>query len=375
MANHEIIVIGASAGGVEALAALVQGLPADLPASLFVVLHLGPHSASVLPQILSQKGTLPARHARDGEAIEPGRIYVASPDRHLLVRHGRVRVSLGPKENSLRPAADPLFRSAAQAYGRRVVGVVLSGTLDDGTAGLQAIKSRGGVTIVQDPRDALFAGMPRSALEGVTIDHCLPITEIAPLLVRLAYEPVKGGGEQPMSDEYEKEAEIAEFDLAVIQDDAQRPGVPSGFACPDCGGALWELHEGELIRFRCRVGHAWSPSSLLAEQSEALESALWTALRALEERAALSERVAERLVLRGHARPAVRFREQAAESRHRAALIRQVLLNGEPNAEAAAARTTAEAEAEAADLEEEADEPAPRGEAGPESPPGAGRSG
>ncbi|MBV8232685.1 MAG: chemotaxis protein CheB [Planctomycetaceae bacterium] len=372
MANHEIIVIGASAGGVEALAALVQGLPADLPASLFVVLHLGPHSASVLPQILSQKGTLPARHARDGEAIEPGRIYVASPDRHLLVRHGRVRVSLGPKENSLRPAADPLFRSAAQAYGRRVVGVVLSGTLDDGTAGLQAIKSRGGVTIVQDPRDALFAGMPRSALEGVTIDHCLPITEIAPLLVRLAYEPVKGGGEQPMSDEYEKEAEIAEFDLAVIQDDAQRPGVPSGFACPDCGGALWELHEGELIRYRCRVGHAWSPSSLLAEQSEALESALWTALRALEERAALSERVAERFALRGHTRPTERFREQAAESRRRAALIRQVLLNGEPEAETAAGTP---AEAEAANLKDGADEPAPRGEAGPERPPGVESSG
>ena len=169
------------------------------------------------------------------------------------------------------------------------------------------------------------------------------------------------------------EAEIAEFDLAAIQDDAQRPGVPSGFACPDCGGALWELHEGELIRFRCRVGHAWSSTSLLAEQSEALETALGTALRALEERAALSERVAERLALRGHAHPAVRFREQAVESRHRAALIRQVLLNGEPKAEAAAARTTAEAEA--ADLEEEADEPAPRGEAGPESPPGEGRSG
>ena len=372
MANHEIIVIGASAGGVEALAALVQGLPADLPASLFVVLHLGPHSASVLPQILSQKGTLPARHARDGEAIELGRIYVAPPDRHLLVRHGRVRVSLGPKENSLRPAADPLFRSAAQAYGRRVVGVVLSGTLDDGTAGLQAIKSRGGVTIVQDPRDALFAGMPRSALEGVTIDHCLPITEIAPLLVRLAYEPVKGGGEQPMSDEYEKEAEIAEFDLSVIQDDAHRPGVPSGFACPDCGGALWELHEGELIRYRCRVGHAWSPSSLLAEQSEALESALWTALRALEERAALSERVAERFALRGHSRPTVRFREQAAESRRRAALIRQVLLNGEPDAETAAGTP---AEAEAAKLKEGADEPAPSGEAGPERPPGVETSG
>ncbi len=161
MAGHDIIVIGASAGGVEALVQLVQNVPADLPASIFVALHVSPHGSSVLPQILSRHGALLASHPQDGEAIEPGRIYVAPPDHHLWVRRGRVRVSRGPSENGLRPAVDPLFRSAARSYGRRVVGVILSGSLDDGTAGLQAIKSQGGVAIVQRPEDALFVGMPQ----------------------------------------------------------------------------------------------------------------------------------------------------------------------------------------------------------------------
>jgi two-component system, chemotaxis family, protein-glutamate methylesterase/glutaminase len=328
MPGHDIIVVGASAGGVEALTQLVGKLPADLPAAVFVVLHVPAHVTSVLPAILSRGGPLPAAHPDDGEAIQPGRIYVAPPDSHLLIRKGRVRLSRGPRENGHRPAVDPLFRSAATAYGRRVVGVVLSGTLDDGTAGLVAVRRRGGVTVVQDPADALFASMPRNALEAVPADHVLPVALIPPLLAELARQEVEPdpNGEDAMPDDMEIESEFAELDLDAIED-KDHPGTPSGFACPDCGGALWEIRDGELVRFRCRVGHAYTANGLLAEQSEALETALWTALRALEERSALAIRVAERVRARGNDRTATKFEEQAQQSRQRAAMLRQILLS------------------------------------------------
>jgi two-component system chemotaxis response regulator CheB len=250
---------------------------------------------------------------------------VAPPDTHLLIHRDVVRVVRGPHENGHRPAVDPLFRTAARWHGRRVVGVVLSGSLDDGTAGLTAIKNRRGTAVVQEPDEALFPSMPRSAVENVSVDRVLPLAEIAPALVRLAREPVEEGDE-PMPDEMEMESDIDEFDLDANQAD-HHPGTPSGFAWPYCGGALWELYDGELIRFRCRVGHAWSGNGLLAEQAEALETALWTALRALEERAALSTRLAQRLRERGPARSAERFEEQAREAKQRAALLRRVLLS------------------------------------------------
>ena len=327
MAGHDILVIGASAGGVEALTRLVRGLPEGLPAAVFVVLHLPAHGTSVLPGILSRSGPLPAAHPDDGEEIKPGRIYVAPPDVHLLVGRGRVRISRGPKENGHRPAVDVLFRTAARSYGRRVVGVVLSGALDDGAAGLAAIKSRGGLAVVQDPADALYPGMPRSALETVPIDHVAPVSELPGLLARLASGPVDLEGADDVPDDMELEAEFAAFDLGVMENGRHHPGHPSGWACPDCGGALWEMQDGELFRFRCRVGHAWSANSLLAEQHEAMEAALWTALRALEERAALADRLAERLIRSGSDRVARRFREQAHEARQRGALIRQVLMS------------------------------------------------
>jgi two-component system chemotaxis response regulator CheB len=332
--GHDIITIGASAGGVEALTQLVSRLPTNLPAAVFVVLHVPAHGTSVLPQILSRKGPLPARHPVDGEPIEPGMIYVAPPNMHMFIERDRVRLSIGPKENGHRPAVDPLFRSAAAAYGARVIGVVLSGSLDDGTAGLRAVVERGGVAVVQDPDDALSTGMPRSALENVEVKHCLPVAEMAPLLVGLAHEPVARERVNPMPDEddLKRETEITAFDLDAIESPL-REGTPSGFGCPDCGGALFELRDGELIRFRCRIGHAWSPTSLLAEQSEALEQALWTALRALEERAALSARLSDRMKLNGQKLAASRFHDQAEESRRRAALIRQVLIRDEPKAE------------------------------------------
>src|SRR5690349_180578 len=189
MPGHDIIVTRASAGGVEALRAVVAVLPADLPAAVFVVLHIPAQSPSMMPSILSRAGPLPAAHPTDGEPIRPGHIYVAPPDCHLLIDHERVRGVRGPRENRTRPAVDPLFRTAARAYGPRVVAVVLTGTLDDGTAGLQAVKQRGGLAVVQDPRDAMYAGMPRSALQHTPVDYVVPLSEIGPLISRLVREP------------------------------------------------------------------------------------------------------------------------------------------------------------------------------------------
>ncbi len=327
MPGHDIIVIGASAGGVETLTRLVKALPADLPAAVFVVLHVSRHSNSALPKILSRAGKLPATHPRDGQAIVHGQIYVAPPDFHLLIREGSVHLVRGPTENGNRPAIDPLFRTAARAYGPRVVGVVLTGLLDDGSAGLYAIKSRGGVAVVQDPDDAVYDGMPRSAIENVKVDHVLSASLIPPLLVKLAEDPVDETQAPPVSEEIAFESEIEELDLDALQSD-NRVGNPSGFACPDCGGALWEVHDGHLVRFRCRTGHAFSPESLLAHQSEALESALWTALRALEERAALARKLARESHEHGRARSEKNFERQAADATRNVALIREALIDG-----------------------------------------------
>jgi two-component system, chemotaxis family, protein-glutamate methylesterase/glutaminase len=324
MPDRDIVVVGASAGGVEALIGLVGPLPADLPASLFVVLHLPSTGGSALPDILTRHGPLPASHAKDGEPIEQRRIYVAPPDHHLLLRAGHVHLARGPHENGHRPAVDPLFRSAAREYATRVAGVVLSGTLDDGTAGLLAIKSRGGVAIVQHPEEALYPGMPNNAIEHVEVDHVLPAAGIAGTLARLAREPVPEPAD-PVAAELKAEVELEGFSMEAIG--GGNPGRASGFSCPDCNGVLWEIQDGGLVRFRCRVGHAWSPESLLTQQSEALEGALWVALRALEERAAMAIRLAEPARRRGHMITATRFGEQAQEARQAAGLVRRLLLD------------------------------------------------
>jgi two-component system chemotaxis response regulator CheB len=310
MPAHDIIVIGTSAGGVEALTELVSHLPSSLPAAMFVVIHLPIYSSSVLPQILQRAGRLPVAFARHGETIEHGRIYVAPPDHHLLVEKGYLRVVRGPQENRHRPSADVLFRTAAGIYGPQVVGVVLTGALDDGTVGIQAIKRHNGVAVVQAPHDALVPSMPQSALDAVKVDYCLPLSEIAPLLVRLAQEPV------------EVTSEGTEAKMAAVEHEEQ-PGIPSGFTCPDCHGALWELRKGELLRFRCRVGHTFSPDSLMEGQTEVLERALWSAIRGMEERAALARRLGQRLRERGDTTTAKRFDEQAREMEQQATLLRQ----------------------------------------------------
>lgn len=314
MPSHDILVIGTSAGGVEALTELVRHLPRSLPAAVFVVIHLPVHSPSMLPTILQRAGPLPAAFAHHGKAIQHGRIYIAPPDHHLLIEQGYIRVVRGPKANRHRPSADVLFRTAASAYGPRVVGVVLSGALDDGSVGLRAVKGGGGVAVVQAPQDALIPSMPQSALEAVEVDYCLPLSEIAPLLVRLAQEPA------------EVASEGTEGKMAAVEDEEQ-PGIPSGFTCPDCHGALWELRDGELLRFRCRVGHTFSPDSLLEGQDEALEGALWSAIRGMEERAALTRRLGQRMRERGSSTTAKRFDEQAAEMEQQATLLQQFVLN------------------------------------------------
>ncbi|HET8742895.1 MAG TPA: chemotaxis protein CheB [Gaiella sp.] len=323
MAGHtldgrDIVVIGASAGGVEALKLLVAQLPADLPASLFVVLHLPPEGRSVLPAILERSSALPASHPSDGTPFERGRIYVAPPDRHLEIEGSAVRLSSGPRENGYRPAIDRLFTTAAATQRERVTGVILSGALDDGTVGLNNVVSAGGAALIQDPEEALYPAMPSSAAAYVPDARILPLDEIGAAIWTLATKPV------PLP---------ARPKLVPSEEQAPNPTSPydaqagriSGITCPECNGVLWELDDDGILRFRCRVGHAYTLESLVASQGLALENALWTALRALDERVALSERLSRRFSVLGNAPTAERYRTQADESRGQAAVVRRAL--------------------------------------------------
>ncbi len=325
LTGRDIIVMGGSAGAVEGMAQIVSGLPAGLPAAVFVVVHFPAYSTSVLPRILSRAGALPAVHPRDGDPVEPGHIYVAPPDHHLLLEKGIIRLSRGPRENGHRPAVDTLFRSAARAYGNRVAGVVITGNLDDGTAGLGAVRARGGAAVVQDPEDAMHPGMPTSALNVVGADHVVPLDRIAGILVELATTSVPAQ-EDAVSERLATETGIAGMDPASLESD-ERPGSPAPYSCPECHGSLFEIEEGAVMRYRCRVGHAYSVETLLAHQGHAVESALWTAMLALKERAVLSRKMAERLRGRGGERSAERFFQQASEADVRAAVIQDVLRN------------------------------------------------
>jgi two-component system chemotaxis response regulator CheB len=287
------------------------------------VLHVPSYGGSVLPAILARAGSLPAAHPAPADRLVESRIVVAPPDHHLVIDDGLTRLTRGPRENGHRPAIDVLFRSAARFHGARVIGVVLSGVLDDGTAGLVSIAQRGGITIVQDPADALYSGMPTHALEHVRADHVLPAREIGPLLARLCKEDL-GDEDDPPSELMEIETEVALMDPTAMSAD-DRPGRPSAFSCPDCNGVLWQINDGSMVRYRCRVGHAWSAESLLGEQSEQLDSALWMALRGLEEKAALAHTMADRARERHSSAIAERFEEQAADAEHAAGVIRAML--------------------------------------------------
>lgn len=326
MANRDIVVIGASAGGIEALQQLLRGLPSDLEASILIVLHTSPHAGSLLPEILQRASEMPARHPVDRTPLQKGHIYIAPPDFHMILENSLIRVIQGPRENLHRPAIDPLFRSAAASHGNRVIGVVLTGLLDDGTSGLMVVRARGGEAIVQDPSTALFDSMPRSALEQVPDARVLPLSEIPGELVRMVNEEVPET--EPVMDKTEagaiKETKFAEFDMAEIENE-NRNGHPSAFACPECGGVLWEVNDQDFLRFRCRVGHAFTARHLGAEQRHAIETALWAALRALEENASLHRRMAERAA-QDHPDVAAGFADRASNTSANARTLREFLL-------------------------------------------------
>jgi two-component system, chemotaxis family, protein-glutamate methylesterase/glutaminase len=331
-----VVVIGASAGGVEALTSIAAGLPGDLDAPVLVVLHVPPSSPSALPQILTRAGALSAVHPENGDHLEPGRIYVAPPDVHLIVQDGVARIVRGPRENLARPAIDPLFRSAAVAYGPSVIAVVLSGTRADGAAGANAVSARGGVVIVQDPGEAAFAEMPLKAIAQDHPEYVLPVDRIAGTVVELV-EKASLSREVEMRDDSPDEIGLETRYSALEIDAVERDGAPgelTPYSCPECGGALWEIRDGELPRYRCRVGHAYAADSVFEDQSNSVDRALWVALRALLERASMSERIARRS--RGDGKGSVataeRFERLAEEAHADAAVIRDVLLKRDASA-------------------------------------------
>jgi two-component system, chemotaxis family, protein-glutamate methylesterase/glutaminase len=302
MPNRDTIVIGASAGGVEALREVMHQLPSDLPAAVFVVLHIAPRSASALPEILSRAGPLPAVHPTDGTAIRHGHIYIAPPDHHLIIEPGHVHLGIGPKEQHQRPCINVTFRSAANAYRERVIGVVLTGELDDGVAGLWSIKRHGGLAVVQNPEEAIFPSMPLSALREIETDYTVRLADMGSLLQRLVSED---GGSAAHSSNPSRALQPHLTDLT----------------CPDCRGTIWEVPNGRFKEYRCRVGHAYSPKSMLAEHFAAQEKAMYAAIVALEEGASLTSRLAEQM----GPDVAERLRKESHEREAQAAQLREML--------------------------------------------------
>lgn len=331
--RRDIAVVGASAGGVEALASLARAMPSALPMAIVVVLHMPSDANSRLPEILSRVGPLPASFAQHGVSPAPGTILIAPPDHHVVFSGDRTYLLDGPRENGFRPAIDPLFRSAARELGPRVVGVILSGTMDDGAAGLAAVRSFGGATVVQDPDDALASGMPRAAIEAAGPDHIVPATAIADILAELAaaevpvpadagnghLRPVGPGGAMGVP------RGIQAADPTLVADPMQLPPHGVDLACPECGGALQEVLAGTFPRFRCRTGHIYSSGTLLETKSVELEGALYAALRALEEEASIAGRMVAKSRDAGATAAMRRFEQRQGDAAGRADLVRQAL--------------------------------------------------
>jgi two-component system chemotaxis response regulator CheB len=318
------VVIGASAGGVDAITTLARQLPADIDASFFVVSHVLPESANHLVDALKTAGPLLAKNAVDMEEIRTGVIHVAPPDRHLLVKADHVRVTRGPRENRWRPAIDPLFRSAAVAQGRRVIGVLLTGMLDDGTAGLHAIKRCGGIAIVQDPEDAAFPEMPQTALANVAVDQRLPIAEIGTVIARLVQEYVETNGPAPRDLELQvRVAETGRSSAAI----AEEIGALTPISCPECGGPLYEHATGNSLRYVCRVGHAYGIGSLLSAGGEAIEAELWSAVRLFDQRANILTSMADKDRQARRERMMAHHADLAQEACRHAELLRSLLVD------------------------------------------------
>jgi two-component system chemotaxis response regulator CheB len=316
----EVVVIGASAGGVEALGRLIGGLESRLEAAVLIVLHIAPTASSVLPSVLARSGHLPAFHARDGQPIAPGQIIVAPPDHHMVLEGSVVRLNRGPRVNGVRPAVDPLFQSAATSFGPRAMGIVLSGMLDDGTVGLASIKAAGGITAVQDPSEAAYPQMPSSAVAAGAADHVLSVDKLADFVAESTSSAVAPIWDRPDSED------------GAMESTEPEPGDEvTGISCPSCGGVLWEHRDPAAISFRCRIGHAFSSASLFDAQSGALDLALWAAVRALEERAALGRRLAQRLRTRGQPRLALRYERIVNEADTQAGVIKRVITKAGPH--------------------------------------------
>jgi two-component system chemotaxis response regulator CheB len=318
-----IVVVGASAGGVEALRAFVAALPPDLPAPVVVVLHIPPDAPSALAAILGRAGPLPARSVAHGERLVAGTVYVAPADHHVLVVDEHLHLSRGPRENGHRPALDPLFRSAAVEYGPSAIGVVLSGNRDDGAAGLAVIARQGGATFVQDPAEALYAGMPRNAVTAVPGTRIHPIDELGAAVGKEVEMPGPSPSSPP--EFVAAEAEMAHAASAVEATPDLAAAEPSGLSCPDCDGVLFRMPGAPHPRFRCRIGHAWSPGSLAAEQDKGIDTVLWAALRALEEKAALQRELATAADGAGRRHSALRHSRSADETATEAHLLRRLL--------------------------------------------------
>jgi two-component system chemotaxis response regulator CheB len=325
-ASSRIVVIGASAGGVEALTALFKALPREVNAAFLVVLHIPAHSDSQLAKILAHETGMTVTQARDGEPIQSGHVYVARADCHLMAGNGVVRLTRGPRECRMRPAIDVLFRSAALNYGPRAIGLVLSGALDDGSAGLWSIKDRKGTALVQEPTDARFSSMPESAMRHVAVDLAAPIPALAAEIVRLTQEPHSEGAALGDASGLAVESLIAGEGNA-LQNGVMELGELSKYTCPECHGVLVQIEEGSIVRFRCHTGHAFSIQTLLAEVNDAIDAGLWATVRALEERLLLLRQICE--IARAHGTPP-EVESCSAQARHvesRIGTLRELVLD------------------------------------------------
>jgi two-component system chemotaxis response regulator CheB len=321
LGNRDILAIGASAGGVEALMTLARGFQKDLPASVLMTLHLSSEFRSSLDELLNMAGPLPAHFATHGESLHKGQIYIAPPNSHLLVDGDRAHLGRGPRENNSRPAIDPMLRSAAACCGSRVIGVVLTGTLGDGASGLWAVGQCGGLTVVQDPDDAAFADMPRAALEKIDPDHVAPLKDMPKLLDGLVRQAAGAAVDVP--DRIRAEVAIARGDESMI--DMDRIGRRSVLSCPDCGGVMWEMDEGELTRFRCHVGHTYTAEHINLAIDDSLRRALGAAQRALEERVALTRKLHEQAIANGRRLTAANWGAKAEEYEREMQVIRAAI--------------------------------------------------
>ena len=321
MVRRNLIVIGASLGGVQALRRLLAQLPPDLEAAVFVVQHTGPHGQ--IDTALESEARLPVRAPEDGERFALGTVYVAPADRHMLVGAKSIQLVRGPRENGSRPAIDPLFRSAAAHHGARVVGIVLTGLLDDGGAGLDAIRRSGGVTVVQDPGDAAFPDMPRNALALAPASHVIPLAEMGELIVRLSQEEAPTGR---APDDVVREAAItARYPASSAP--VESLGSLTQLDCPECGGPLWELGEADHGRFRCRIGHAFTAGALEAKQSEEIERSLLVAMRTMQERSRMLDRLSRMALEQGGPTDALRFEQDRDETLSHTEVLRELLLS------------------------------------------------